>query len=64
MNLTNELKKHFQCQLPGFYDPCIGIDKVLTIQYTYRDQNYEVTINDNEALRIPRPHCKYPFNFV
>ncbi|VVC41633.1 DnaJ-like protein C11, C-terminal,DnaJ domain [Cinara cedri] len=45
-----------KCQLPGFYDPCIGEDKVLTIQYTYRDQNYEVTINDNEPLRIPRPH--------
>lgn len=53
-NLYNNL----QCQLPGFYDPCIGEDKVLTIQYTYRDQNYEITINDNEPLRIPRPHCE------
>lgn len=48
----------FQCQLPGFYDPCIGEDKVLIVEYTHRDQNYEVKINDNEALRIPRPHCK------
>ncbi|KAL4096978.1 hypothetical protein QTP88_021835 [Uroleucon formosanum] len=45
-----------KCQLPGFYDPCIGEDKVLIIEYTHRDQTYEVKINDNEALRIPRPH--------
>jgi len=37
---------------------------MLAIQYTYRDQSYEVTINDNEPLRIPRPHCKLSVIFV
>ncbi|XP_050533884.1 dnaJ homolog subfamily C member 11 [Daktulosphaira vitifoliae] len=45
-----------KCQLPGFYDPCIGEDKVLSIRYIYRDNEHDVTINDNEFLRIPRPH--------
>ncbi|XP_050429848.1 dnaJ homolog subfamily C member 11 [Adelges cooleyi] len=42
-------------QLPGFYDPCIGEDKVLSVKYMYRDLDYEIIINDSESLRIPRP---------
>lgn len=44
-------------QLPGFFDPCVGEAKWLYIEYTYHSNNYSVTINDNEALRIPKP-CK------
>lgn len=43
----------FQSDLPGFYDPCIGEDKFLRIEYKYRNNIYNVTIPDTEALKIP-----------
>ncbi|XP_066901792.1 dnaJ homolog subfamily C member 11 isoform X1 [Halyomorpha halys] len=41
-------------QLPGFYDPCVGEDKFLYIQYLFHSQLHQTTIQDNEPLRIPR----------
>ncbi|KAJ8871014.1 hypothetical protein PR048_027317 [Dryococelus australis] len=41
-------------QLPGFYDPCIGEEKMLFVQYLYHSHVHEVTISDTEALRIPK----------
>eukprot|EP00111_Clytia_hemisphaerica_P005692 TCONS_00016511-protein len=41
-------------QLSGFYDPCIGEDKVLKIKYEFRDALHEVTYKDDEAVRIPK----------
>jgi DnaJ family protein C protein 11 len=43
-----------QSQLPGFFDPAIGEDKMLHIIYNYREQPHEVTISDNEPLRLPK----------
>lgn len=40
-------------QLPGFFD-ITGKDKMLHIVYNYRQQPHEVTIKDNEVLRIPK----------
>lgn len=41
-------------QLPGFYDPCMGEDKCLHVQYTFHGLPHEVTIQDVESLRIPK----------
>ncbi|XP_074654663.1 dnaJ homolog subfamily C member 11-like [Tubulanus polymorphus] len=39
--------------LPGFYDPCIGEDKVLYIRYRFRQQLHHVTVGEIEELRCP-----------
>ncbi|XP_054274989.1 dnaJ homolog subfamily C member 11 [Macrosteles quadrilineatus] len=41
-------------QLPGFYDPCVGEDKGLYIQYLFHSHVSEVLCSDTEALRIPK----------
>nr|CAG4643816.1 EOG090X03AJ [Lepidurus arcticus] len=41
-------------QLPGFYDPCIGEEKSLLVQYTFHGLPHEVIVQDNEPLRIPK----------
>lgn len=41
-------------KLPGFYDPCFGEDKYLIIFYKFRNLQHTVTINDLEALRLPK----------
>lgn len=43
-----------KCQLPGFYDPCMGEEKSLYVQYTFHGVQHEVTIQDAESLRIPK----------
>ncbi|KAL5013903.1 hypothetical protein ScPMuIL_008173 [Solemya velum] len=40
--------------LPGFYDPCIGEDKKLYIRYRFRKRYHQVTLNDNESIRLPQ----------
>ncbi|XP_035211787.1 dnaJ homolog subfamily C member 11-like isoform X2 [Stegodyphus dumicola] len=40
--------------LPGFYDPCLGEEKCLRVDYMYRKLTHSITIGDNEMLRIPR----------
>lgn len=42
-----------QCELPGFYDPCVGEDKQLHIDYTYKDVSHRIVIADNEEVRLP-----------
>lgn len=42
-------------QLPGFYDPCVGEDKALCVQYLFHNHLHECIVNDTEALRIPKP---------
>lgn len=44
----------FQSNLPGFFDPVLGEEKELHVVYNYHQQLHEVTIKDNESLRIPR----------
>uniref|UniRef100_A0A224XKU7 Putative molecular chaperone dnaj superfamily protein n=1 Tax=Panstrongylus lignarius TaxID=156445 RepID=A0A224XKU7_9HEMI len=41
-------------QLPGFYDPCVGEEKALYVQYLFHSQMHQTTVADNEPLRIPR----------
>lgn len=48
------MHEHSKSQLPGFFDPAIGEEKQLHIIYNYREQPYEVTIKDTEALRLPK----------
>ncbi|XP_014218733.1 dnaJ homolog subfamily C member 11 isoform X2 [Copidosoma floridanum] len=41
-------------QLPGFYDPCVGEDKQLLVQYLFHRQTHECLIKDIEPIRIPK----------
>lgn len=40
-------------ELPGFYDPCIGEDKLLKIEYMFRNQNNVAIIKDMDSVRLP-----------
>ncbi|KAM4871459.1 dnaJ homolog subfamily C member 11 isoform 1-T1 [Thomomys bottae] len=40
--------------LPGFYNPCVGEEKSLRVLYQFRGVLHQVTVPDNEALRIPK----------
>ncbi|XP_030379335.1 dnaJ homolog subfamily C member 11 [Scaptodrosophila lebanonensis] len=48
-----QLYESSKSDLPGFYDPSIGDDKILRIEYTYNNQFNVVNIKDNEALKLP-----------
>ncbi|MCL4128914.1 UNVERIFIED_CONTAM: hypothetical protein GTU68_050335 [Idotea baltica] len=48
------LQESSKCQLPGFYDPCPGEDKYLKVRYLFRAVIHQVTIKDEEPLRIPK----------
>ncbi|KAJ8970872.1 hypothetical protein NQ314_000997, partial [Rhamnusium bicolor] len=41
-------------ELPGFFDPSLGEEKMLHIIYNYHEQPHEVTVADNEPLRLPK----------
>ncbi|XP_050597451.1 dnaJ homolog subfamily C member 11 isoform X1 [Bombus affinis] len=45
-------------ELPGFYDPCVGEEKQLLIQYLFRNQTHECIVKDNAPVRIPLPSHK------
>ncbi|KZC09223.1 DnaJ like protein subfamily C member 11, partial [Dufourea novaeangliae] len=40
-------------QLPGFYDPCVGEEKHLFVQYLFHTLTHECIIKDNAPVRIP-----------
>ncbi|XP_058838201.1 dnaJ homolog subfamily C member 11 [Topomyia yanbarensis] len=40
-------------ELPGFYDPCYGEDKLLRIDYEYQNRSFSISVADNEDIRIP-----------
>lgn len=42
-------------ELPGFYDPCIGEEKSLFIEYSYKNQQHSISIRDTEPVRLPKP---------
>ena len=44
---------HFQSELPGFYDPCFGEEKLLRIDYEFRERSYTVVVADNEDIKLP-----------
>ncbi|KAI5699430.1 hypothetical protein M8J76_001693 [Diaphorina citri] len=41
-------------QLAGFFDPCVGEDKYLSIQYLFHSHLHEAVIGDRDKLRIPK----------
>jgi len=43
-----------KANLLGFYDPCPGEDKQLYIRYLFQDKLHQVTVQDWEALGIPK----------
>nr|CAG4637676.1 EOG090X03AJ [Chydorus sphaericus] len=49
-----------KCQLPGFYDPCMGEDKSLYVHYSFHGVQHEVTVQDSDPLRIPK-QCTLTF---
>ncbi|BFG04639.1 dnaJ homolog subfamily C member 11 [Drosophila madeirensis] len=52
---TLQLYDSSKSDLPGFYDPSIGDNKILRIEYTYQNQFKVVNLKDNEAIRLPLP---------
>lgn len=42
-----------QSELPGFFDPCVGEEKSLLIEYKYNDTNHKMKIRENEPIRLP-----------
>ncbi|CAH1239826.1 DNAJC11 [Branchiostoma lanceolatum] len=46
--------------LPGFYDPAVGEDKSLRVVYKFHSVMHEVTVEDDEPLRIPKQSHKIP----
>lgn len=49
-----ELLEASKAELPGFYDPCVGDDKHLTIQYMYHNNLHLCTVDDSNAVVLPR----------
>lgn len=49
-----------QSQLSGFYDPCVGEEKVLYVKYSFHSHVCETTVADQDVLRIPK-QCKFSF---
>lgn len=49
-----EISFIFQSELIGFYDPCVGEEKQLKIDYTFKETSYSVTISDKDELQLPQ----------
>ncbi|XP_039278518.1 dnaJ homolog subfamily C member 11 isoform X2 [Nilaparvata lugens] len=47
-------------QLPGFFDPCVGEDKSLFVQYLFHNHLHEVTVSDKDPLMIPKHSHRIP----
>ncbi|KAL0268402.1 UNVERIFIED_CONTAM: hypothetical protein PYX00_010358 [Menopon gallinae] len=41
-------------QIPGFYDPCVGEEKSLFIQYLFHNNLHQVVVPDTEPVRLPK----------
>ncbi|CAD6998560.1 unnamed protein product [Ceratitis capitata] len=50
---TLVLYRSSKSELPGFYDPCIGEDKILKIDYTFRNQSNSIIIKDMDSVQLP-----------
>ncbi|XP_063695927.1 dnaJ homolog subfamily C member 11 [Culicoides brevitarsis] len=48
------LHKSSKCDLPGFYDPCMGEMKSLKIEYKYKENTYSITFDDKDDIRLPK----------
>lgn len=54
--LTVNYNKNYsslQYELPGFYDPAIGEDKVLKVQFRYRNSLETVVIEETDQIKLP-----------
>jgi len=40
-------------ELPGFFDPCVGEEKELSVRYEFRRQMFTYTYKENERILIP-----------
>ncbi|XP_039763790.1 dnaJ homolog subfamily C member 11 [Pararge aegeria] len=49
-----ELLEASKSELPGFYDPCVGDDKHLTIKYFFHSNLHCCTVSDTQAVVLPR----------
>ncbi|XP_060809673.1 dnaJ homolog subfamily C member 11 [Amyelois transitella] len=49
-----ELLEASKSELPGFYDPCVGDDKHLTVQYMFHNNLHFCTVADVQAVVLPR----------
>ncbi|XP_053624260.1 dnaJ homolog subfamily C member 11 [Plodia interpunctella] len=49
-----ELLEASKSELAGFYDPCVGDDKHLTIQYMFHNNLHCCTVADVQAVVLPR----------
>ncbi|XP_059062994.1 dnaJ homolog subfamily C member 11 [Achroia grisella] len=49
-----ELLAACKSELPGFFDPCAGEDKHLTVQYYFHNNLHCCTVTDKQALVLPR----------
>lgn len=53
IGINDENNNKFQSELPGFYDPCVGEEKSLKIEFTYNGIPQTHTIKDKDPLRLP-----------
>ena len=49
------LQEGTKCHLPGFFDPAPDMDKSLQVEYLFHSAPHQVTVADNDPLRIPKP---------
>ncbi|KAI5640321.1 dnaJ domain-containing protein [Phthorimaea operculella] len=49
-----ELLEASKSELPGFFDPCVGEDKQLTIQYMFHNNLHRCSVDDRQPLVLPR----------
>ncbi|EFA83820.1 DNAJ heat shock N-terminal domain-containing protein [Heterostelium album PN500] len=48
-----ELYPNKKSDMLGFYDPCIGEHKQLRVSYFFQGKLHQVTVNDEDLLRMP-----------
>ncbi|XP_051861318.1 dnaJ homolog subfamily C member 11 isoform X2 [Drosophila albomicans] len=48
-----QLYESSKSDLPGFFDPSLGDDKILRIEYTFNDVPKTINVKDNEPVRLP-----------
>ncbi|XP_037977939.2 dnaJ homolog subfamily C member 11 [Plutella xylostella] len=49
-----ELLEASKSELPGFYDPCMGDEKHLSISYMFHNSLHSCTVADTQPLILPR----------
>lgn len=52
-NSKLKLRESGKSDLPGFYDPCVGEEKKLKIEYTHKDRSYNIILSDKEPVQLP-----------